>query len=158
MLAILKRSLVGKLPWTSLVQLFGGSARVCQIARSASDHLIIKNKWRTPTHLFRSTYVLFNLCTEYTIPGYDALLLFLFKENITCLAKIVTKICNESMLQRMFPNELPTARVTCIYESGYPINPEYCRTMSFLSVFSKILETIVEIKLHNHLDNNHLRK
>ena len=68
MLAILERSLVGKIPWTSFVHLFGGSARLCQIARSASDHLINKNKWRTPTHLNRSmSYLIYDRNTKNSI-------------------------------------------------------------------------------------------
>jgi hypothetical protein len=89
-------------------------------------------------------------------PGYDGIPIKLFKDNITTLAKIVTHICNQSMVTGVFPEKLMIARITCIYKSGNPQHVNNYRPVSVLVAFSRILEKLVTVRLASYFNQNGL--
>ena len=88
--------------------------------------------------------------------GHDGIPMFLYKNNIGILSKIITSICNRSLQSGTFPSELGVAKVTCIHKGGDKSNPANYRPISILSSFSKILEKLVEVRLQNYLESNNL--
>ena len=56
----------------------------------------------------------------------------------------------------MFPDCLKNAKVTPIFISGDKDNIRNCRSISILSVFSKVLERIIYNRVYNHLDSKGL--
>ena len=51
-------------------------------------------------------------------PGADEIPMKLIKENLPVLGSTVTFICNLSLMTGIFPSELATAFITCIFKSG----------------------------------------
>ena len=51
-------------------------------------------------------------------PGADEIPMKLFKENLPVLGSTVIFICNLSLMTGIFPSELATAIITCIFNSG----------------------------------------
>ena len=95
-------------------------------------------------------------CINNTSAGHDNLPMFVFKNYLGALLKIIAHICNTSLSQGIFPSDLTIAKVTCIYKSGDKTSAANYRPISLLPSFSKILEKIVEIKLQAHLSENYL--
>ena len=95
-------------------------------------------------------------CINNTSAGHDNLPMFVFKNYLGALLRIITHICNTSLSQGIFPSDLTIAKVTCIYKSDDKTSAANYRPISLLPSFSKILEKIVEIKLQAHLSENYL--
>ena len=55
-----------------------------------------------------------------------------------------------------FPNMLKLANVTHLFKSGDAENVTSYRLISFLPVFSKILERIMYNRIYKHIENNNL--
>ena len=66
----------------------------------------------------------------------------------------LTYTINLSISQGHFPDELKLDKVIPIYKSGDKQSIEYYRSISVLSFFSKILETIVANYVLNFLDQH----
>ena len=80
-------------------------------------------------------------------PGADEIPMKLFKENLPVLGSTVTFICNLSLMTGIFPSELATAIITCIFKSSNIDSFENSRSISILNAFSKILEKIITVQL-----------
>ena len=59
----------------------------------------------------------------------------------------MTFICNLSLMTGIFPSELATAIITCIFKSGNIDNFENYRYILILIAFSQILEKIITVQL-----------
>ena len=59
----------------------------------------------------------------------------------------MTFICNLSLMTGIFPSELPTASLTCIFKSGNIYSFESYRSISILNAFGKISEKIITVQL-----------
>ena len=79
-------------------------------------------------------------CLNNTGAGYDNIPIFIHKNNISILSKIITYICNLSFSRGIFPSDLAVARMKCIYEAGEKNDPASYRPISILPSSSKILE------------------
>ena len=63
-------------------------------------------------------------------------------------------VFNISIQQGMFPGCLKIAKVTPIFISGDKDNVRNYRSISILSVFSKVLERIMYNRVYDHLDSS----
>ena len=81
---------------------------------------------------------------------------FVLKKYLGVLLTIITHICSTSLSEGIFPSDLTTAKVTCIYKSCVKTSAASYRPISLLPSFNKILEKIVEIKLQAHLSEKSL--
>ena len=93
-------------------------------------------------------------CLNNTGAGHDRIPMFIYKNYLSTLSKIITHICNMSLSQGIFPSDLTIAKVTCIYKSGEKSSTSNYRPISLLPSFSKILEKIVECQLQTYLSEN----
>lgn len=90
-------------------------------------------------------------------PGYDDITADIIKRSYPAFLKALTHIINQSFLQGVFPQEIKIAKVIPIFKGGDCKAMNNYRPVSVLSVFSKILEQIMNkrlnefIKLHNLL-------
>ena len=80
-------------------------------------------------------------------PVADETPMKLFKENLPVLGSTVSFICNLSLMTGIFPSEIATAIITCIFKSGNIDSFENFRSISILNAFSKILEKIITVQL-----------
>jgi len=80
-----------------------------------------------------------------TAMGYDDIPIKFIKDNVKELTPCLTKLINQSIVKNTFPNSLKIAKVTVIYKSGDPTNPNNYRPISVLSAFSKIFETVLKL-------------
>ena len=65
-------------------------------------------------------------------------------------------ICNTSLGQGIFPEEMNIARIIPLFKSGDKQNVSNYRPISLLPQFSKILEKIFNNRLMNFLNSNNL--
>lgn len=80
-------------------------------------------------------------------PGHDnvtVLDLLNLKEHIV---KILVVLINEVISNGEFPNELKIVRVCPIFKSGKKTNINNYRPISLISVFSKIIEAVIKIRM-----------
>ena len=73
----------------------------------------------------------------------------LLKKVITCVANPFTFICNKSLEEGVFPDEMKCAKVIPLFKSGAKDEFTNYRPVSLLPQFSKILEKIFADKLDN---------
>ena len=59
---------------------------------------------------------------------------------------------NESITLGIFPDRLKCAKVIPIHRKGLPTDPSNYRPISLLSIYSKILETLMYKRLYKFLD------
>ena len=89
--------------------------------------------------------------------------MFIFKENIYVLSKVIAHICNLSLKEGKFSSDLTTTKVIClpkpgdtsdssnyrrITEEGGNPPPSSLEEDSLLPAFGKILEKVVENRLY----------
>ena len=72
------------------------------------------------------------------------------------LKNIILHVFKISIQQGMFPDCLKIAKVTPIFISGDKDNIRNYRSISIISVFSKVLERIMYNRVYNHLDSKGL--
>ena len=65
-------------------------------------------------------------------------------------------VCNTSLSQGIFPDEMKIARIIPLFKSGDKQNVSNYRPISLLPQFSKILEKIFNNRLMNFLNFNNL--
>ena len=88
--------------------------------------------------------------------GLDDIPMFIFKENASKLASIITFICNKSLTTGVYPKGLTVARITCIFKAGNRKSAGNYRPIAILPCFSKILDKIVESQLQDYLISKQL--
>ena len=75
----------------------------------------------------------------------------IIKLSIVIIAAILTKLFNDSIRQRVFPNVLKTAQVAPIHKSGSKHKFSNYRPISILSSFSKIFEKCLYNQISSYL-------
>ena len=92
-------------------------------------------------------------------PGADNLPMFIFRENIVSLSKVIAHLCNLSFSCGIYPEELKIAKVVCLFNLFKSEDPRYVnnyRPVSILPSFSKIMERIVTLKISEYFVRNEL--
>ena len=85
-------------------------------------------------------------------PGYDDLPLSIYKNNFDALSGTLLSICNKSLEQGKFPDQLKIAKITPIIKSGERTCITNYRPISVLTSLSKIVEKIVILQLTEYLN------
>lgn len=84
-------------------------------------------------------------------PGYDNIRIELIKNVIKSISSTLAHIYNLSLETGVYPKKLKNAIVVPIFKSGDKENPNNYRPIALLSVFAKILEKVVRIRLVSFL-------
>ena len=87
--------------------------------------------------------------------GYDGIDMSA-KKIIPHILTSLRHICNTSLGQGIFPDEMKIARIIPLFKSGDKQNVSNYRPISLLPQFSKILEKIFNNRLMNFLNSNNL--
>jgi len=85
--------------------------------------------------------------------GHDNIPMSLFHKNLDLLGQMVLNICNRSLTEGIFPNDLKVAKVIPIFKAGEKDSMNNYRPISILPAFSKILEKIVYIQLTDYFNH-----
>ena len=80
-------------------------------------------------------------------PGYDDINASVLKLISSCVASPLVYLCNKSLAQGIFPNELKLANVLPLYKADDPFVFNNYRPVSLLCVLSKVFEKV----MHNSL-------
>ena len=88
--------------------------------------------------------------------GYDGIDMCLLKKIIPHILTPLRHICNTSLGQGIFPDEMKIARIIPLFKSCDKQNVSNYRPISLLPQFSKILEKIFNNRLMNFLNSNNL--
>lgn len=86
--------------------------------------------------------------------GHDQIQASVFKDNVSTLASVITKIVNRSFQTGMFPDRLKITKVIPIFKGGEPTNMNNFRPINLLPFGDKIIEYEVNEQLSNYLDKN----
>ena len=84
----------------------------------------------------------------------DDLSMLTLKKVFISICTPFTHICNMSLLNGVFPNNMKTAKVVPLFKSGEKDIFTNYRPVSLLSQFSKILEKLVDIRLDSFFDKH----
>ncbi len=98
-----------------------------------------------------SLYTIFSQTPYETIdhsPGLDNIHAKIIKCTYNLFLDQLTHICNLSLMQGVFPNELKIARVVPLYKADNNMLVNNYRPVSVLPVFSKILERLMYNRLY----------
>ena len=87
-------------------------------------------------------------------PGYDRISFNGIKTWFGSLQKPLLHIFNQSLQSGNFPDKLKIVMATSLFKKGSNSELRYCRPMSILPFFSKILEKIMYNSLYEHLKEN----
>ena len=69
---------------------------------------------------------------------------------------ILATLVNESFSSGIFPDTLKIAKVITLHKKGSTDNPSNYRTISLLSIFSKIIEKVMHKRLYELLEKNNV--
>ena len=86
--------------------------------------------------------------------GLDGVPIFAVRKCFPVIASHLLHLINLSLSTKVFPNRWKTACILPIPKSGDPTVPSNNRSISLLSVLSKILEKVVCTQLTSYLDAN----
>lgn len=129
---------------------------------SADLNLINTQNTRNQTHILNSLF--FYQVTEYELQtivnslknkkscGFDKFNVVLIKEVSKNIVPILTYIINLSLATGTFPDKLKTSIVVPIPKKEKSTNITNLRPISLLSVFSKIIEKCVKVRLLNYIN------
>lgn len=76
------------------------------------------------------------------------------KGNFGLLSLSLVILFNQSVTTRAFPAHLKTAKITTAFEAGPDNDPKNYRSISQLSVFSKIFESLMKFLLIQYLERS----
>ena len=86
-------------------------------------------------------------------PGYDNLSAAILQLSLPQICPLLTHICNLSLLEGIFPQEMKLANVIPLFKSGdHELFNNY-RPVSILCTLSKVFEKIMYSRLINYLDH-----
>jgi hypothetical protein len=91
-----------------------------------------------------------NLC------GYDGISPKILKMCEALISKPLAYICNKSIKTGIFPELLKYATVVPLHKKGDRSDMANYRPISLLATFSKVLETAMYCRLHQHLQINNI--
>lgn len=86
-------------------------------------------------------------------PGFDGITPVLVKNILESIEKVLMYLINFSLSRGIFPDILKKAVLKPLYKKNEKTNPSNYRPIALLSIFSKILEKVVKIRLVNFLEN-----
>lgn len=86
----------------------------------------------------------------------DGIDMSLVKQIIDCVVQPFTYICNQSLKTVVFPKKMKTAKVIPCYKAGDCYILSNYRQISLLSQFSKIMEKIFYIRLHDFITKHNI--
>ena len=86
-------------------------------------------------------------------PGYDNLSPSILQLSLPLICPLLTHICNLSLSEGIFPDELKLANVIPIFKSGDHETFNNYRPVSILCTISKVFEKIMYSRLLNYLDH-----
>ena len=92
------------------------------------------------------------LSLKKSAPGNDDMIADILKIYVDIVKSPVAYICNLSIVQGVFPEELKTANVLPLYKADDPMLFNNYRPVSLLTVLSKVFEKIMYNRLLNFLD------
>ena len=88
--------------------------------------------------------------------GPDDIPISIIKANCELIAPILSELINASVLKGVFPSSLKQASIALIFKKGDPLDVENYRPIALLSIFSKIIEKVIAIKLESFLNKNQI--
>ena len=91
-------------------------------------------------------------CKSKASKGYDGIDMNLVKKIIPFILVPLKHICNSSLEQGVFPDDMKIARVIPLFKSGDDQTVSNYRPISLLPQFSKILENIFNSRIMNFLN------
>nr|CAH7768887.1 unnamed protein product [Callosobruchus chinensis] len=83
--------------------------------------------------------------------GPDEVPVSVIKANVDILSPKLAELINTSVMSGTFPKALKLASTLVIFKKGDALNPENYRPIAILSVFSKIIEKMVALRIENYL-------
>ena len=89
-------------------------------------------------------------------PGYDGIKSSVLKLSMPSLCGHLTYLCNLSLLEGVFPDELKKANVIPLFKSGDPMTFSNYRPVSLLPVLSKVFEKVMYARLLDFLKEHKL--
>ena len=89
--------------------------------------------------------------------GLDNISPRMLKDAAVVVAKPLTRIVIESLLQGTVPREWKYPKITPLYKKGMSTDMDNYRPISVLPVVSKVLERVVHHQLHRFLSEHKLR-
>lgn len=90
--------------------------------------------------------------------GMDRIPCYLLKNIADNIAEPLTDIINEAFVTGIFPDKLKLARVIPIFKKNDPTCVKNYRPVSLLSVFSKVIEKCMLLRLTDYFEKNNLFK
>ena len=75
--------------------------------------------------------------------------MYIFREYFALHGPVITKICNASLISRVFPDQRKIYKLVCIFKSGNRKLLANYRSVSILPAFSEILEELYKKKKTN---------
>jgi exonuclease III len=88
--------------------------------------------------------------------GYDEISIRTLKLSLFYILSPLTYICNAILKQGYFPDRLKYACVIPIHKKGDVQNVNNYRPISLLTVFSKVIEKMIYVRLYKHLIINNI--
>lgn len=88
--------------------------------------------------------------------GYDEIstnFCMFFKHNLSIS---LTNLINSSLANGIFPDALKIGKVSPILKSGNKFDCNNYRPITVLTIFSKVFETVIYLRLNNHLHKNRI--
>ena len=87
-------------------------------------------------------------------PGYDEIKSDILKLSLQHIGEPLAHMCNMSLIQGIFPQELKLANVLPLYKCGDPQLFNNYRPVSLLPTLSKVLEKVMYARLNSFLEMN----
>ena len=84
--------------------------------------------------------------------GWDELSVKFMKLSIEFIIDPLTHICNQSLMEGIFPQQLKIANVIPLYKSDDPMHFNHYRPVSLLCILSKVFERIMYVRLLKFLE------
>lgn len=144
---------VGQKLATSILSKLSGTQS--SLADQVPSSLLSGSLFLHPTDVGEVNKIISQLRSD-SAPGPDGIGPSFIKEVKDILLEPLTYICNLSLATGCFPDSWKLAQVSPIYKNGHRSDPNNYRPISLLSVFSKILEKIVNTRLTAFFDKYNL--
>ena len=89
-------------------------------------------------------------------PGYDEITVDTLRLSLDILNEPLCYLCNRSLIEGVFPNEMKLANVLPLFKSGDPMLFNNYRPVSLLCVLSKVFEKAMYSRLLSFIENHNL--
>ena len=89
-------------------------------------------------------------------PGCDEITVDTLRLSLDILNEPLCYLCNRSLIEGVFPNEMKLANVLPLFKSGDPMLFNNYRPVSLLCVLSKVFEKVMYSRLLSFIENHNL--